>query len=74
MKGSSSSNTSGRVTRVRASDTLIRILPAAWWPPLLLLLVVLTGWQTAVWWFDWPEFLVPAPTDVVTAVVEDGDR
>jgi len=48
--------------------------PAAWWPPLLLLLVVLTGWQTAVWWFDWPVFLVPAPTDVATAVVEDGDR
>ena len=47
--------------------------PAAWWPPLLLLLVVLTGWQTAVWWFDWPVFLVPAPTDVATAVVEDGD-
>ena len=48
--------------------------PAAWWPPLLLLLVVLTGWQTAVWWFDWPVFLVPAPTDEATAVVEDGDR
>ena len=43
-------------------------------PPLGLLLVVLAGWQIASWWFDWPEFLMPAPTDVATAIANDGDR
>ena len=42
-------------------------------PPLGLLLVVLAGWQIASWWFDWPEFLMPAPTDVATAIANDGD-
>ncbi|MFP6766649.1 MAG: ABC transporter permease [Planctomycetaceae bacterium] len=43
-------------------------------PPVILLLAVLAAWQFAVRWYDWPVFLVPAPTDVVRAVVESGDR
>ena len=45
-----------------------------WWPPLGLLLVVLAVWQASVWWFDWPPFLMPAPSDVARAVADDGDR
>ena len=44
------------------------------WPPVGLLLVVLGVWQASVWWFDWPPFLMPAPSDVATAVITDGDR
>ena len=45
-----------------------------WWPPFGLLLVVLAVWQVWVWWFDWPGFFMPAPSDVAGAIASDGDR
>ena len=35
---------------------------------MLLALLVLTGWEAAVWFFDIPAIVIPAPSAVFTAL------
>jgi ABC-type nitrate/sulfonate/bicarbonate transport system permease component len=53
---------------------LVRIQrQAGWGAPLMLIAALLVSWQIAVRITDAPEWLVPAPSDVLRALVEDRD-
>ncbi len=43
-------------------------------PPLLALLLAISLWQIAIWIFDIPRVLLPAPSDVAAAATRDGTR
>jgi len=47
-------------------DKLVRILA-----PLLLLLLLLAAWEMSVYWFEVKPFILPAPSQVFTAFIEN---
>lgn len=47
-------------------DKLVRILA-----PLILLLLLLAAWELSVYWFDVKPFILPAPSQVFTAFIEN---
>ena len=44
------------------------------WPPTLIVVVCLVVWQCAVWIFDIPEYLLPSPIQVFSALIFEGER
>ncbi|WJR76653.1 ABC transporter permease [Bradyrhizobium sp. NP1] len=58
----------------RGTDTVWRRWYAVVWPPLLAAIIFLGAWEFAVWWFKLPNFVLPAPGEIVATAVQDPHR
>jgi NitT/TauT family transport system permease protein len=44
---------------------------ASFWPPALAALLVFAAWESAIWWFQLPNFVLPRPVEILDVALQN---
>jgi NitT/TauT family transport system permease protein len=47
---------------------------ASVWPPALAALLLFAAWETAIWWFELPNFVLPRPGEILEVAVQNREQ